>query len=252
MTRIYFRAMLYGFFLIVCMTNSSVIAASPAADTITWHSSVKNEAVFGWKITNLAPNNPAMPFDMGGQTLVVGDPIFFKYTNNPPTDPAGVYEATDAPDYIDIYIKESKVSWAAIAQQSVIFMGMIVPIEYTFENDTTLDITEIIKLGAPSDFNVNIADYDTYVNATFSSSIIQASYKITRSTGVASELSVTIVFYGSITWEYDSSLTLPEDTEESATSSEGDDDNGIPGFELLPLFAGLGLLAAISIKKRRN
>ncbi|MFX0113456.1 MAG: Heimdall-CTERM domain-containing surface protein [Candidatus Hodarchaeota archaeon] len=248
MSKIYSRAMLYGFFLLVCMASSSAIAASPAADTIAWHSSVKNKAVFGWKITNLAPNNPAMPFDMGGQTLVVGDPIFFRYTNDPPTDPADVYEGTDAPDYIDIYIKETNVSWAAIAQQSVIFLGLVVPIEYTFENGTALDITGIIKLGAPSDFNVNITDYDTYVNATFSSSVIQASYKIIKSTGVASHLTVTIAFYGSITWEYDSSLTLPEDTD---TDTE-DDDNGIPGFEFLPLFAGLGLLVAISIRKKRS
>lgn len=238
-----------GFFILV--TSNLAIAASPTADAITWHSSVKKGAVFGWKLTTLAPTNPDMPFDMGGQTLNVGDPIFFEYTDDPPTDPAAIYNGTNAPDFIELYIKEKKVSWDDVEQQSVIFLGLIVPLQYTFENGTPLDFGEIVKLGQPSDYNVNVTDQNTYVdvNVTVPSGIIGAFYKINKSTGVANELTVTVVFYGVIKWEYDSSLELPED---GADSSEDGDDNPIPGFEVLPLFAGLSLSLVFAYKKRRK
>lgn len=237
-----FRTILCVFGFFALMTTSLAIAASPAADTVTWHSSVKKGAVFGWKLTALSPNAPGTPFDMGGQTLIINDPIYFKYTNNPPTDPADAFGGSIAPDFIDFYVKEKKVSWDDFEREAFIFLGLIVPIAYTFDNETILDVIEIAKLGRPSGYGMSVTDQSTYVDVTFNSTIITASYKITKSTGVASELAFMIVFYGSITWEYDSSLTLPED----------DDDSSTPGFEVLPLFAGFGVLVVLSYKKSRN
>jgi hypothetical protein len=238
-----------GFFII--LTSNLATAASPAADSITWDSSVKKGAVFGWKLTTLAPTNPEMPFDMGGQTLNVGDPIFFEYTDDPPTDPAAIYDGTNAPDFISLIIKNKRISWEDVAQQSVIFLGLIVPLQYTFNNGTPLDLSEIVKLPQPSDYNVNVTDQSTHldVNVTVPSGVIGAFYRISKSTGVATELTVTVVFYGVIKWEYDSSLELPED---GADSSEDGDDSPIPGFEVLSLFAGLSLSVVFAYKKRRK
>ncbi|MFW9916558.1 MAG: hypothetical protein ACFFGZ_13205 [Candidatus Thorarchaeota archaeon] len=251
MNRTYFRAMLCGLGFFILLASNLAIAAFPAADTIIWHSSVKKGAVFGWKLTTLAPTNPDMPFDMGGQTLHVGDPLFFAYTDDPPTDPATIYDGTNAPNFIDLYIKEKKVSWDDVAQQSVIFLGLIVPLQYSFDNGTSLDLSEIVKLPQPSDYNVNVTEQSNHldVNVTVPSGVIEAFYKISKSTGVASELTVTVVFYGVIKWEYDSSLELPED---GADSSEDGDDSLIPGFEVLSLFAGLGLSVVLVYKKRRK
>ncbi|MHA2232385.1 MAG: hypothetical protein ACXAB4_07825 [Candidatus Hodarchaeales archaeon] len=234
------------------MTSNLAITASPKADTMTWHTSVVKNAVFGWKTTDLSPTNPDMPFDMGGQTLNVDDPIFFKFNDDPPTNPGEFFGSAEAPNFIDMYIKDKQVSWDDIAQQSVIFLGLVLPIEYTYDNGTSIGLDEIVKLGQPQDYTVNVTDQNSYVDVdvTVPSGVIQAYYKITKSTGVASELTVSIVFYGSITWEYDASLTLSEDG--SSESSEDGADSPIPGFEVLPLMAALSLSAFLVYRKHRN
>jgi hypothetical protein len=237
------RVMIYVFGFFALMTTSLAIAATPAEDTLTWHSSVKKGAVFGWKLTSLSPETPGTPFNLGGQTLTIDDPIYFKYTKNPPTDPTDVLGSSVAPDFIDLYVKETKVSWDDVSQERVILLGLIVPIRYAFDNGTILDVIEMAKLGRPPGYNMSITDRDTHVDVSYNSTIIKSSYKITKSTGVTSELALTIeYFYGSVTWEYDSSLKLPEEEE----------DSGIPGFEVLPLFAALSLLVALAHKKHRK
>ena len=228
------------------------ISNTLASDTIVWHSSVKDGSIFGWKcVTFTVPENHSMT--IGDQEFGLNSVLQFEMTADLPTDPSEVYESDSAPNWVDIYLDGTKIPMSSIGDEGEYFMGLVLPISYTFENGTALTFEEFLSIEPDNiqTFSVESSG-DYFVVTMMHTDEPIVSYKIHKTTGIAAEITAVDGTDFEFKWTFlDSAANVGDDGE----TQEIEDDYNIanlassPGFEIIPaifLFS-----TVIYYKKRR-
>ena len=185
-------------------------------DLIEWHQSVKTDAIFAWKITTVDLVNASNADFLNGLIIQM------KFIASPPSDPTRIFNATEAPDWVNMYINGFKIDLTQMGEMGTAFMQLISPITYRFENGTSFTLEEIHRLAYP------IADMDTYytvqdgfVNTTIGNETIRFTTFTNIETGIATNISMFMEEMGSFQLEYYVQAANVDDDGGSATI--GDD-----------------------------
>jgi hypothetical protein len=216
-------------------------------DLIEWHDSIKTGAIFAWKMTSVKLVNESYA------DFLTGLLIQMKYTSNPPTDPARIFNSTDAPNWVNIYINGFKIDLAQMGELGTAFVMFISPITYHYENGTTFHLDEMYRLANPVE---GIDSYYTvengYVNATMGNETTRYTTFTSIETGIAANVSIYMEEMGSLLLEYYAQAANVNDEGED-TSIEEDYTNFqdpqimIRNIIIMSVGAVSGIIAVIGI-----
>jgi len=191
------------------------IASSQTLVSITWHDSIKKDTIVAWRITSI---NSTDEHDL---SFLRGLIFQMKYIADPPTDPTRVFNATEAPDWVNMYINGFKLnmSWMGGA---VAFTQLVLPITYTFDNGSSYNISEYYRVLSPfndteSYFNVQ----GNYLNSTFGNETTKLTMFTNINTGIAANVSMLMGDGGYFFLEFYANAANVNENGETTQISQG-------------------------------
>ncbi|MGY5860577.1 MAG: hypothetical protein RTU63_14505 [Candidatus Thorarchaeota archaeon] len=183
--------------LVSLMLVEIPLVSGQSLDLIEWHDSVKPDAIFAWKMTEVDLVNET------GADFLSNLLIQIKYTSNPPTDPTRIFNATEAPDWVNIYINGFKMDLAMMGEMGNAFTQLISPITYHFDNGTTFHLDEMYRLANPTEGEDTYYMVENgYVNATMGNETMRFTTFTSIETGIATNISIYMEEMGSLLMEY--------------------------------------------------
>lgn len=191
----------YGFivFLIIVSSISFQLpfVSGQALDLIEWHPSVTTGAIFAWKVTQVDVSNESM------EDFLSGLIIQMKITEEPPTNPERIYNSTEAPDWLNMYINGFKIDITMMGELGSAFTQLVVPIEYHFDNGTSFTLEEIERLSNPiENQNISYTVENGFVNTTIGNETMKFTTFTKIETGIVSNISIYMDEMGSFTLNY--------------------------------------------------
>ncbi len=190
-----------GFIVFIIIVLSISFQTQPVfaqnLDSIEWHPSVTTGAIFAWKVTQVDFTNDSM------EDFFSGLIIQMKITAEPPTDPARIYNTTETPDWVNMYINGFKIDIAQMGELGSAFSLLILPIEYHFDNGTSFTLEEIDRLSNPiENQNISYIVENGFVNTTIGNETMKFTTFTKIETGIVSNISIYSDELGSFTLSY--------------------------------------------------
>lgn len=189
--------------LAICVIVLSLMLLTPhsafaqSLNLIEWHESIKKDAIFAWKITEVDF------VDDENVDFLNGLLIQIKYTKAPPTDPSRVFNATESPDWFNTYINGFKIEMEQMGETGSAFTQLILPIMYHFDNGTSFNLEELHRLGQPIEgLDSHYEVVGNYINATMGNETIRLTTITNIQTGISANVSVYFEEMGSMLLEY--------------------------------------------------
>ena len=178
-----------GFVILIIYLSLGVILPITSSQTlvsIAWHDSIKKDTIVAWRITSI---NSTDDHDL---SFLIGMTIQMKYIANPPTDPTRIFNATEAQDWVNMYINGFKLNMSWMGGAGA-FSQLVLPITYTFDNGSSYNISEYYRVLSPfndteSYFNVE----GNYLNSTFGNETTKLTMFTNINTGIAANVSMSM------------------------------------------------------------
>ncbi|TFG99141.1 hypothetical protein E4H12_03730, partial [Candidatus Thorarchaeota archaeon] len=123
--------------LVSLMLIRTPFVSGQSLELIEWHESVKTDAIFAWKVSSVDLINDSMAGFLSGLIIQM------KFTANPPSDPARIFNATEPPNWVNMYINGFKIELDQMGEMGGAFTQLISPIRYHFDNGTSFTLEEI-------------------------------------------------------------------------------------------------------------
>ena len=187
----------------ICMTVLSLMLLVPQSafaqslNLIEWHESIKKDAIFAWKITEVDF------VDEESADFFNGLLIQMKYTKAPPTDPSRIFNSTETPDWFNTYVNGFKIEMEQMGETGSAFTQLILPIMYRFDNGTSFNLEELHRLAQPIEgLDSHYEVVGNYINATMGNETIRFTTITNIQTGIAANVSVYFEEMGSMLLEY--------------------------------------------------
>ncbi|MHA1863212.1 MAG: hypothetical protein ACTSWA_05535 [Candidatus Thorarchaeota archaeon] len=173
------------------------LVSGQSLELIEWHDSVKKDAIFAWKMTTVdfVDNESA-----GFLSNLL---IQMKFTANPPSDPSRIFNATQTPDWVNMYINGFKIDLEQMGEMGAAFTQLISPTVYHFDNGTSLTLDEMQLSASPVDGPDTYYTVDNgYINATVGNETMRFTTFTNIETGIAKNISIYMEEMGSLILEY--------------------------------------------------
>lgn len=183
--------------MISILIIGSPLVSGQSLNLIEWHESVKTNSIFAWKMTSVdLINNESSDF-------LSGLLIQMKFTTNPPSDPSRIFNATESPDWVNMYVNGFKIELDQMGEMGTAFTQLISPITYHFDNGTSFALDEMHRLASPMEGLDSYYTVDNgYVNATIANETLRFTTFTNIETGVAKNISIYMEEMGSMLLEY--------------------------------------------------
>lgn len=198
------------------MISLLVISTPPVSgqslELIEWHESVKTDAIFAWKMTtvDLVSNESS--------NFLSGLLIQMKFIASPPSNPARIFNATEAPDWVNMYINGFRIELAQMGEMGTAFTQLISPTTYHFDNGTSFNLDEMHRLASPTEGLDSYYTVDNgYVNATMGNETLRFTTFTNIETGIAKNISIYMEEMGSMLLEYFAQAANVDDAGEETT-----------------------------------
>jgi len=166
-------------------------------DLIEWHGSVKTDAIFAWKVSSVDLINDSMASFLSGLIIQM------KFTSDPPSNPNRIFNATESPNWVNMYINGFRIDLDQMGEMGTAFTQLISPIIYHFDNGTSFTLEEIHRLANPVE---NVDTYYTVENGFVNTTIGNETMKFTTftsiETGIANNISIYMEEVGSFQLEF--------------------------------------------------
>lgn len=193
------RSRIQIFVLILCVLFIFLqpTVNSQSLQSITWHESIKKDAIIAWRITRVESTGDS---DI---SFLLGMIIQIKYVENPPTDPARVFNTTKTPDWVNMYVNGFRLNLTMMGEGASAFTQLVLPIEYSYDNGTSFGLSEFYRIYAPfeeleSYFHVE----GDYLNSTFGNETTRLTMFTNINTGIAANVSLKMGVNSSIFIKY--------------------------------------------------
>ena len=160
------------------------ITSAQTLVSISWHENIKKNAIVAWRITSVKSTEE---YDL---SFLLGMTIQMKYVADPPIDPTRVFNATEAPDWVSMYINGFKLNISMMGWASA-FNQLVLPITYTFDNGSVFNISEYYRVLSPfNDTESYFSVSGNYLNSTFGNETTKLSMFTNINTGIAVNVSI--------------------------------------------------------------
>lgn len=183
--------------LISLIVIGTPLVSGQSIELIEWHGCVKKNVIFAWKATEVdIPNE-----DMAGffSDLL----IQMKFIKNPPNDASRIFNATEAPDWIRVYINGFNIDLDMMGGIGTAFTQLLSPISFQFDNGTSFTLEEMHRLATPNEgLDVSYTVDGGYVNATIGNETMRFTTFTNVATGIAKNVSMVMGEMGSFLLEY--------------------------------------------------
>ncbi|MCK4567636.1 MAG: hypothetical protein KAU48_10035 [Candidatus Thorarchaeota archaeon] len=233
------------------LSSSLAVAQSGEMTTITWHSSVTTNAIFGWQVTHTDSENETTLFPLGDKLVGLGDVIQINFVANPPTDAEQFFGLEGPPTWVYMYVDGQQIDYNQMGDEGLAFLILILPVSFEYDNGTSFGLTELDRIGTPyedmeSYYHVN----STHINATFVDEYVRLNYITNLETGIARYLSAEV-------YELGFSMILEFFTEAANVNEEGETETIEPeyntfvgvsmGNEIYLMIGGAGAAVAVVV-----
>ncbi len=224
--------------LISLLLIGAPLVSGQSLELIEWHESVKKNSIFAWKMISVdLVNNESSDFLSGLR-------IQMKFIASPPSDPARIFNATGAPDWVNVYINGFKIELAQMGEMGTAFTNLILPTTYHFDNGTSFNLDEMHRLASPMDGLDSYYTVDNgYVNATMGNESLRYTTFTNIETGIATNISIYMEEMGSLLLEYYVQAANVDDAGEETTIEDEYTDFQDP----LAMFRNIIIVSAVII-----
>ena len=191
------------------------VVSGQSLNLIEWHESVKTDAIFAWKITSVDFVNESMGSFLDGLVIQM------KFTTSPPSDPARIFNATESPDWVNLYINGFKIDLSQMGGMGTAFTQLISPTVYHFDNGTSFTLEEIHRLeNTSSEVDTYYTVENGFVNVTMGNETMKFTTFTNIETGIATNISMYMEEMGSFLLEYYVQAANVDDEGDSTTISD--------------------------------
>jgi len=183
--------------MVSLLVISTPLVTGQSLELIEWHGCVKKDAIFAWKMTTVdLVNNESAGFL---SSLL----IQMKFTANPPSDPSRIFNATQSPDWVNMYINGFNIDLEQMGEMGGAFTQLISPIVYHFDNGTSFTLDEMQLLASPVEGSDTYYTVDNgYINATIGNETMRFTTFTNIETGITRNISIYMEEMGSFSLEY--------------------------------------------------
>jgi hypothetical protein len=183
--------------LLSLLIISTPLVSAQTLELIEWHECVKKNAIFAWKVTSVDLSDEDMANFLDGLLIQM------KIIRNPPSDPSRFFNATEAPDWVYVYINGFKIELEQMGGMATAFTQLVSPTIYHFDNGTSFTLEEIYRLaGSTGEFDIYYTVEGGYLNTTMGNSTMRMTTFTNIDTGIALNISMLMEEMGSFTLEY--------------------------------------------------
>lgn len=201
--------------LVSLMLIRTPFVSGQSLELIEWHESVKTDAIFAWKVSSVDLINDSMAGFLSGLIIQM------KFTANPPSDPARIFNATEPPNWVNMYINGFKIELDQMGEMGGAFTQLISPIRYHFDNGTSFTLEEIHRLATPTEgLDTYYTVENGFVNTTIGNESIQYTTFTNIETGIVKNISIYLEEMGSFQLEYYVQAANVDDSGESTAISD--------------------------------
>jgi hypothetical protein len=187
----------------ICVFVLSLLLLAPqfvsaqSLNLIEWHESIKKDAIFAWKITEVDF------VDEENAGFLDELLIQIKYTKAPPSDPSRIFNSTESPDWFNTYVNGFKIEMEQMGDTGTAFTQLILPIMYHFDNGTSFNLEELHRLAQPIEgLDSHYEVVGNYINSTMGNETIRFTTITNIQTGIATNVSVYFEEMCSMLLEY--------------------------------------------------
>ncbi len=242
----------------------------PISNTIDFHSAIDSSTILSWDVTDLIFDDPSNYMEMGDQNITVGGIFKFKFTYDIPTEVMAVY-GHHGPNFVELYYNNILQPWEEMEGPGTSLFGYLInALAINMYNGTTLDIYDILEFRAAMEKDVDSytisddgayiildlhmihSEYDYYYNETHET-IMDATFKINRNTGITLEFELDMPDFAYMKWVLNAEESSIDDSgvanTEFTENTETKDTVSLPGLTIL--LSAFGVASAVFIKKRR-
>ena len=243
---------------------------APISNTISFHSAIDSSTILSWDVTDLVFDDPANYMEMGEQNITVGGIFKFKFTYDIPTEVMAVY-GHHGPNFVELYYNNILQPWEEMEGPGTSLFGYLInALAINMYNGTTLDIYDILEFRVSMEKEVDSytisddgayiildlhmihSEYDYYYDETHET-IMDATFKINRNTGITLEFELDMPDFAYMKWVLNAEESSIDDSGVANTdfieNTETSDTVSLPGLTLL--LSAFGIASAVFIKKRR-
>ena len=232
------------------------VVSGQSLDLIEWHSCVKKDTIFAWRVSHVDFVNDSMEGFLRGLVIQI------KIIASPPNDPEMIFNSTQTPNWVSLYINGFKIDFGSeMGGLSTAFAQLVLPIYYRFDNGTSFTLEEIHRLHTSfEEGNVTYSVSNGKITTTLTNGTTSFTTVTVIESGITSSISISMGEFGYFDLDY---YTRAANVDVNGESTDIGDEytefqDDLMGtiryliFQTAAVVVGIILMIVIYIKERRS